>query len=449
MGFLFLFLCLFLNQCATQPMTTTPKTQFFIDKTRITDQLFVYRFVFPNQLHLLILPDKTSPTFAYQTWFRVGSHDELLGKTGLAHLFEHMMFKGTKNYPDGQLNQLLEEAGVQGKNAFTTHDVTVYLQELPKEHLELVAKLESDRMTQLVINQTTFDTEREVVHNERRLRLENNPTGLFSRAFWNLAFKGHPYQWPVIGYEDDLKNLTIQDATQFYERYYSPNNATLIITGDLDPFIAANVIEKYYAHLSPKWIPTTPIPTRESSKAKKETIRLNISNERIILGYPTAGLKDRDQAKILLLEKILSGGASSRLKRALIETNIATTVDAYQQEGQLEGIFIIEAQLQKGKKASLAEKIILKELAKLTTSEILPQELLRAKIQVETTFHQQLQSNKSRAEFLGAFQALAGNFELGVEIFEGIHPITSEDILHVARRFFNPGVRTVIIGASK
>jgi zinc protease len=192
----------------------------------------VHRYVLDNGLKLMIVEDHSSPTFAYHTWFRVGSRDEKVKYTGLAHLFEHMMFKGTTVHPPGEFDRLLERAGAEGENAFTSHDYTAYVQEMPKSELDLIVRLEADRMVNLVVDEKSFKTETEVVQNERRFRTENSPDGTLTQILFETAFTKHSYHWPVIGYQEDLERMSAQDAFSFYKTFYNPNNAVVVVVGE-------------------------------------------------------------------------------------------------------------------------------------------------------------------------------------------------------------------------
>ena len=180
----------------------------------------VERYRFKNGLTLLFVRDTSAPVFSYQTWYRVGARDDTEGISGIAHLFEHMMFKATANRTDGEFMQLLEAAGAPDVNAWTWSDETVYLQSLPRGNLDLIAGLEADRMVNLLVDKATFETERQVVINERRLRVENDPYGLLNERLWNLAFETHPYGRPVIGWRPDLDAITVEDCQAFYRSFY-------------------------------------------------------------------------------------------------------------------------------------------------------------------------------------------------------------------------------------
>ena len=220
----------------------------------LVGNFLVHRYTLDNGLRLLVVEDHTSPTFAYQTWFRVGSRDEVVGRTGLAHLFEHMMFKETKLHKDGEFDKLLEAAGAEGENAFTSRDYTAYVQELPSTKLDLIMSLESDRMVGLEVNDQLFKTELEVVQNERRFRNENSPDGTMYQEIFDASFTKHPYHWPVIGYQegpryDDLRATTHRWRSTALTT--APTTRRSWSSGDVKPDeVLAKVTQKYYGAIS-------------------------------------------------------------------------------------------------------------------------------------------------------------------------------------------------------
>ncbi|RYZ67376.1 MAG: insulinase family protein [Proteobacteria bacterium] len=290
----------------------------------------VHRYEFKNGLRLLVLQDKTSPTIAYQTWFRVGSRDEDVKYTGLAHLFEHLMFKATKTMKDGEFDHILEAAGGEGMNASTSRDYTDYVQELPKDQLDLLARMESDRMVNLVVDDQQFKTEREVVQNERRYRNENSPDGLMYQEIYERAYSTHPYRWPVIGYEEDLNRMTAKDAAAFYKKHYAPNSATIVIVGDVEPAKALETVVKYYSG-----IPSVELKpnVRKAEPEQKATItkrmKLNTQVEKLMIGFKAPGFSHPDVPALMLVRSALANGKSSRLYKALVETGVASSVAAY------------------------------------------------------------------------------------------------------------------------
>ncbi len=416
----------------------------------LTGSLKVHRFELDNGLKLLVLEDHSSPTFAYHTWFKVGSMDEREGYTGLAHLFEHMMFKGTKNHPEGDFDRILEEAGVQGENAFTSNDYTAYVQELPADKLELIAALEADRMVNLIVNEESFKTEREVVHNERRLRKENNPSGKMFEELFGTAYEKHAYRWPVIGYEQDLNRMTAKDAAEFYTSYYSPSNATVVVAGAIKPEQALTTVKKYYGKI-PGRVVTHPAatPEPEQTATRKKILKLNIQVEQMLMAYHIPAVDHADIPAINLLNQILLGGKSSRLDRALVDTGIATSVGGDESDGRNPALTLISVSLQRGKSAAQAETVILRELARLSREPVGKAELERAKNGLSFQFYSGLTSNSGRARFLGTYETLLGDFAAGARIHEKTLSLNAADVQAAAKRYFHPNKRTVIIGVPK
>ncbi|MCM2322730.1 MAG: insulinase family protein [Oligoflexia bacterium] len=410
----------------------------------------VNRYVLDNGLKLLVVEDHTSPTFAYQTWFRVGSRDESPGRTGLAHLFEHMMFKETRTLKEGEFDRILEGAGAEGENAFTSQDYTAYIQELPKDKLELIARLEADRMVNLIINDQAFKTETEVVQNERRFRNENNPDGLIFQELFETAFTKHPYRWPVIGYQQDLNSMKGQDGVDFYRSFYSPNHATIVIVGDVKPEEALAMVKKHYDGIAAQPTPARSIeaePPQASSRHK--TLKLNMKNEKLLMGYRVPAITHEDVPALNLLQSVLSGGKSSRLHRALVETGIAGSVEAYSADSKDPSLFLVSCNLQKGRKAAQAEAVILRELARLAQQPVGEKELEKARNNISFGFFSGLEGNFNKARFLGTYEAVAEGFEAGLNVYQRTLAVNALELQAVARRYFQNKNRTVIMGVPK
>jgi zinc protease len=434
------------SSCASGPKTTPSATTSTAGEVvPLVGSAKVHRYTYPNGLKLLVVEDHSSPTFAYQTWFRIGSRDEIPGKTGLAHLFEHMMFKETKNHKEGEFDRILEAVGVEGENAFTNRDYTAYIQELPKNQLDLIASLESDRMVNLLVNEQSFRTELEVVQNERRFRTENNPDGTMYQDLFGLAFEKHPYHWPVIGYQADLDKMSAQNAMDFYKTYYSPNHATIVVVGDVDAGHVHDVIQKYYGGLLASSAPSHDIPVEPTQDApRRESLKLNIQVEKIVLAYHIPGIADADMPAIDVLQAVLSGGKSSRLYRALVDTGIASSVDSEDIDDKDPTLFIIGVNLQKGRHATQAESVVLREIARLTSELVGDKELERARNKIDFGFYEGLGSAYLKAQFLGKYEALTKNFELGLLEQQRIQSVTPEQIMEVAKKYFMPSNRSVV-----
>jgi len=410
----------------------------------------VQRFVLPNGLKLLVLEDSSSPTFAYQTWFRVGSRDEDVNYTGLAHLFEHLMFKGTKNLPEGQLDRLLEQAGAEGENAFTSRDYTAYVQELPKDKLDLIAKLESDRMVNLLVNDQSFATEREVVQNERRMRNENSPDGLMYQEIFGLSFQKHSYRWPVIGYQEDLARMSSKEPREFYQNFYAPNHATVVVVGDVKASEVLRTVVKYYGDLKARKLPEKIIPQEpEQVSPRHKTLRLNTQVQKLMVAYPVPAVTHEDIPVLEVMRTVLTGGKSARLSKALVETGIMTSIDTYDLDDKDPSILVFIGNLQRGKKATQAEAIMLSEIEKFKRAPISQSELERAKNSLQAQFYDGLSTPGEKANFLGHYETVSDSFRTGVELFSKIGAITATQIQAAAKKYLNPNSRSVVMGVQK
>jgi zinc protease len=409
-----------------------------------------FRTEFSNGLRLIVVEDPSAPTIAYQTWFDVGSRNETPGRTGLAHLFEHMMFKATRTRPEGEFDRTLEANGVEGLNAFTGRDYTAYIQELPSEKLELIARLEADRMVNLVVDDRAFATEREVVQNERRFRTENSPDGTLYQEIFSLAFTQHPYRWPVIGYEEDLARMTGADAREFYLSHYRPNHATIIVVGDVRHTEVATIIERHYGDLAGgprRDLRFEADPPQKSPRRKR--LGLNIQVPKIMLGYPVPEATHPDTVALEVLRSVLTSGKSSRLHKALVESGIASSIGGLAADDRDPSLFLLAANLQRGKTAEQAETAILRELDRLVREPVPPRELERAKNALSFDFYRDLSSNYDKAEFIGRGEVLFGGFENALRIFEGQQRVTPAEIRRVAAKYLLPTRRNVLIGAPK
>lgn len=322
-------------------------TKTHVESFPLAGKIEVQRFRLENGLKVLIVEDHSSPTFAYQTWFHVGSKNEKKGKTGLAHLFEHMMFKETAHLKDGEFDRMLEQAGAEGENAFTSRDFTAYVQEMPASQLDLIARLEADRMVNLKVDGQALKTETAVVQNERRFRNENSPDGTMYQEIFGLAFDKHPYHWPVIGYQADLDSMTPEDALSFYRTFYSPNHATIIVAGDVKASQVIDTIRKYYGDLKAQAEPERPSPDDVAiTTPRLKTMKLNIQVQKLMMAYRIPGASNADRSALNVLRGVLTGGKSSRLARALINAGVVTDVDSFDlddEHGIANAVLVVDA----------------------------------------------------------------------------------------------------------
>lgn len=436
--------CFVASGCAHKGGVTDKDTVSYFGSTK------VQRFKLKNGLKLLVLEDHSAPTLAYQTWYSVGSIDEEVGLTGLAHLFEHMMFKATKNQGEGMFDRLLEAAGAEGKNAFTSKDYTAYVQNLPSSQLDLIASLESDRMVNLIVNDAALDKEREVVQNERRMRYENSPDGTLFEKLYEKTFTTHPYHWPVIGYEQDLVRAKSKECTDFYKKHYAPNNATVVVVGDVNASTVLSVIEKYYGSLpASKLEHKTVAPDAPQTAERTETVPISISVEKVFLAYRGVSATDKDMATLEVIRNLLTTGKSSRLYKRLVDAGFATTAEAYNPELKSPGFFALFINLQKGKSSRAMLTALDSEIKKIANGQVKTEELERAISLHRFAFFDQQVSNEKKAEFLGSYETVTGNFENGMALLESMKKVTVKDVQRVAQKYLQKKFRTVIFGVPK
>lgn len=405
----------------------------------------VQRFRLSNGLQILMLQDASAPVISYQTWFRVGSRDEHPGITGIAHLFEHLMFKETRNLPEGAFSRILEEAGARDVNAWTWCDETVYTQSVPRNYLELVVKLESDRMANLILNERQLSSEREVVLNERRFTTEDDPFGRMAEVMCNTAFDVHPYRWPVIGARADVEGITLEDCLDFYRRFYSPNNAVLILCGDLDIDHTLDLIERYYGDL-----PSSPIerpayqheaPRQAPRRAELE---LQVESEVLQAGFMIPGLSHPDRAALTMLDLILVQGRGSRLVRRLVNSGLASSVDGGVYPFRDPCLFEIQVGMREGHSVAEAEAALFEEAERLVRDGVSVDELARARQKFQVDAWQELRDNSTRANFLGIYEMASNGFESGLDLLNRTLAVTPEEVQAVAARYLTLQNATLI-----
>ena len=407
----------------------------------------VDRFLFPNGLKLFVIERKIAPVFSYQTWFNVGSRDEEKGKSGLAHLFEHMMFKGTKKMPQGAFDRAIESAGARDLNAFTSTDYTAYVASLPVEAFELIAGLEADRMVGLAITNEQFQSEREVVRNERKQRTDNNPEGQMFEEFQRLAFQAHPYGRPVIGFEADLDAMDINDCREFYKTHYAPNNAVIAVIGDLKPEKVASIIHKHYGHIPSVTLPNLSVEKEPDQREERRAeLKLELQVQKTFMGYRVPPAVSKDQAALSVLCSILSSGRSSRLYRLLVDTGIALDVSASSSGAKDPTLLYVTFTSQPKRTAEEGIEIIDREISQLIKNGVKELEVERAKNKIRTEVHQGMITNSALAHFIGQSEIVMGNFEKAIEELHDIEKVTATDIANVAKKYLIQAQRTMVIG---
>ncbi|MFH1529673.1 MAG: pitrilysin family protein [Pseudomonadota bacterium] len=398
-----------------------------------------------NGLQLLLLQDDSAPVVAYHTWFGVGSRHEQVGSTGIAHLFEHLMFKGTRDVPGTEFDRRLEEAGVS-TNASTWLDWTCFTHDLPRDQLDLVARLEADRMANLVLTPEQVESEREVVRNERLLRVDNDPEGLLYERLYATLFPGHPYGHPTIGWMPDIEGITLKQCIEFYRRYYAPDNATVVIVGDLDPTEALKCLAARYGTLEPQGRPPGAGRLPAALKGElRQDLPLEITNDKVIAAWhmPRAASADIPAARALV--DLLFGNDSARVHRVLVEEReLATSVDAWIGAFKLSGVLEVQMDLHPGSEPEEALRILDDELNRIATEPPSDREMQGVRNRLIQSRTRSDIPVGSRAHRLGHFHTTVGDYRALFELRSAQDRITAEDVRRVAEVHLASGNRRLL-----
>jgi len=408
-------------------------------------KLDVKEYTLENGLKILFLQDKNAPIVTFQIWYKVGSRNEKPGITGISHLFEHMMFKGSKNLGPEEHSRRINAVGGM-ENAFTQWDVTGYFEIVPSEHLELPIYLEAERLQNLNLIPETLKSEREVVKEERRLRTENDPVGLALEQLFALSFIAHPYHWPVVGWMSDLDAITLEDCKNYFKTYYAPNNAVIILVGDFEIDNALSLIKKYFGNIQNEVSPPD-VKTKEPEQKGIRIAEVKILAEApiILAGYKAPKASDEDNYPLQVASYILSSGESSRIYRKLIyEKQLATEAGGEVFSLKDEGLFFVYAYANPGAKIDEVEKYLFDEIEKLKTETIPDKELQKAKNQLEADYIFQLASLYLKAMNLGRAETIGGRWQIAQETPEKIQAVSAEDIKRVANKYFNKDKLSIV-----
>jgi zinc protease len=399
-----------------------------------------------NGLRVLLQPDRRTPLVSFQVWYRVGSRNEQVGRTGLSHYLEHMMFKGTPAHGPRAYARLVEGQGGQD-NAFTTRDSTTYFVNVAADRIDLVLDLEADRMRNLLLDPREVDAERRVVLEERRTRTEDDPIGALAEAFNLAAFTAHPYRLPVIGFMQDIERLSRSDLQTWYDTYYVPNNAILVVAGDFDAAELLARIRGRFGALSRGADPPRVQVVEPSQRGERRVwVKRTAELPAIFVGYQTPSLASPDAYTLEVLSTLLSGGRASRLYRRLVyEQRLALdTGGEYSLVSVDPDPFTFHATALPGKAIEEVERALMAEVERLRTEAVDEDELQRAKNQIEARFLFGQDSVFSRAATLGRFE-LAGSWRLRDEYLPRIRGVTRADIQRVAREYFVPDRQTTAV----
>ncbi|MCN4143763.1 MAG: insulinase family protein [Thiohalomonas sp.] len=404
--------------------------------------------ILENGLKVIVKPDHRAPVVISQVWYKVGSSYESGGTTGVSHVLEHMMFKGTEKYPTGEFNKIISRNGGED-NAFTSKDYTAYYQKLQKSRLKVSFEMESDRMRGLLLPKDEFDKEIMVVMEERRWRTDDKPQSLTYEQFYATAFDNSGYHNPTIGWMADLKNMTVADLKGWYQRYYAPNNATLVVVGDVEPDAVFTLAEHYFGPLKPfKIEKLKPRVEHEQKGTKRIEMTLEAKLPYILMGYKvpvvnTAEIKWEPYA-LDLLAGILDGGDSARLSKNLIKgSKIATSAGAgYSMDARIQALFLLDGIPAKGTTTQL-EAALLAELDEVKNNLVREAELNRVKAQAISSAVYEQDSMFYQGIKIGIAETVGIGWQEESRYVEYIQAVTAEQIQQVAKKYFTPKTLTV------
>lgn len=408
--------------------------------------LKIERFRLKNGLMVLLCEDHSAPVVAYHTWFKVGSRHEREGKTGLAHLFEHLMFNEVEGRPAGEFDRLLEEAGSE-VNASTWLDWTQYNAATPRDQLPLVIQLESERMSRLVLRDPQVTSEKEVVANERRYRVEDDVEGSVSEVLWATAFKNHAYKWPTIGWMADIEGFTTEDCEAFYRTFYSPNNASIVVVGDVTEAQLLPRIVKAYGAIPPSELPLEDVrPEPAQLDERTAEVTKPTTTDKLLVGYHSPALGDWDHPIVSLLVEVLFGGRASRLHQRLVrELELASEVRAFVGPFKDPGLIEIFGSCREGHRAEELLAVIDAELARVREEPISEAEIERSRARFELGLLAGLDTVDGKASTIGFYDTVLSRPAAAFERLEATRQINASELRRVARKYFPEGKRSIVL----
>jgi zinc protease len=406
-------------------------------------------FTLKNGMKIVVKEDRRAPTVAHMIWYRTGSIDEQNGTTGVAHVLEHMMFKGTKVLKPGEFSTRVAALGGR-ENAFTSKDYTAYFQQIEKSRLESVMALEADRMANLVFDQDQFARELRVVMEERRWRTDDKAIAQVHEALLATAFTAHPYRRPVIGWMDDLQHMTLQDAKAWYQRWYAPNNATMVVTGDVDGQKVYLLAEKYFGKIPRKTLPQGKPQNEPAQRGiKRVTVKAQAENPYVVLAFKALPLRDVEQDldayALDVLAAILDGYDNARLNAKLVRTDKRANAAGAEYTTYARGpvLFMLDGTPAAGTTTEELERLLCGEVERIARDGVSEAELKRVKNQLIAAEVYKRDSIFGQAMEIGVME-MAGVSHLKIErVLEKLSEVTSRQVQDVAQRYFSDDALTV------
>ena len=413
-----------------------------------------HEYMLANGLKIVVKEDHRSPVVISQIWYKAGSIDELNGTTGVAHVLEHMMFKGTKNVSSGEFSKKIAAIGGRD-NAFTSRDFTGYFQQLHKSELALAMKLEADRMRNLILTKEEFAKEIKVVMEERRLRTDDQPHALVYEKMMSVAYQSHPYRRPIIGWMNDLENMTVDDAQEWYDRWYAPNNAVLVVVGDVDPKKVFSLAQKYYGEIKSRPIASLALrkPQTEVTQAgiKRLQVKAPAQMPYLVMGYHAPVLHDAnadwEPYALEMLVGVLDGNESARLNKELVrDQQIASSINAeYDATGRGPGMFFLSGTPSEGRSVAELEGALRNEIKRLISAGVTEKELRRVRAQVVSGHVFQLDSMFYQAMQIGQLESVGLSYRDLDTIIKKLQTVTAKQIREVAIKYLIDDSLTVAI----
>jgi zinc protease len=405
----------------------------------------VHETTLPNGLRVRLIPNRAAPVVSLYLFFRVGSRNERPGITGISHLFEHMMFNGAKKYGPKEFDKVLESHGGRS-NAYTTSDMTVYHEEFASEALEKVLDLESDRMRSLTLNDKSLKAEREVVKEERRVRVDNEILGLLDEELGALVWRAHPYRWPVIGWMGDIEAIGREDCEAYFKTYYAPNNATLYLSGDFDKGQALALIKRYFGTI--KRGPTVPGVVNSEPEQKGErraVVKHPAQAPAVMIAYRAPAAKDADTLALDLLQYAMAVGDSSRLQRELVYKQQLAVSVAFDWTWRVDpGMILLYLELQPGADAAKVERALFAELDRVAKDGLTEHELTKAKNNLKAHMLRELATNSGRANALGTYETMLGSWRDGLSLPTRYDGVDAAAVKAAAQKYFKADQRSVV-----
>ncbi len=409
----------------------------------------IQEYHFPNGLTLLVVPERRLPIVSFQVHYGVGARHERQGITGISHLFEHMMFRGSKELGPEEFSRIIQAKGGE-VNAFTSTDNTSYFENLPAEHLELAVRLEAERLQNLRLTEENFSAEREVVRSERKLRTVDSPFGLPLEQLYSLAYTQHPYKWMVIGRDSDLRRLTLADCQEYYRWHYTPGNIVVTVAGDVDPEAARTLVDKYFGGIpsAPRepYAATPELPQRGERRA----IYKKVSQvEAFLAGFHIPALADPEIYSVLTLTAVLGLGKASRFYQRFVRPGKAIEMDVEASPppftAQDPGLLLILGVATPGQPLAELEAETWEEIDQIKTQGVEPAELARVKKLLKSQFVRVMANNFYRGLLAGLFRVKTGETAAVNRILESYAAVTPEAVQQAARRYLSEDNRSVVI----